>query len=347
MQVNKTLDQIAEGFGGVISTPTAPQVTQDKTKLDSIAESFGGTVSMPELPAPTPERGIVPELASPFGKTLATAGSALKGLDYLTKITPLVARIGLKRLKGEDVTKDRAELVALNQSITPEEVTLELGYFGKHETVKSTREAIGVGLELGGYLAPIPIKGVALKTKATSYFVRGASFGSGNALSEGRSTTEAITQGILSGLLNVGFGMSIDVISSKATGLLNKIPKTTLKEAMAGLQRKPIENLKRQIWQVAKNEFKSILTADGMTKLVLAGGAWYKPTRKFASIALGIRYGYQMLNTPFGRKILETATKQAVTAMSKLDVTTRNEVVAPFMSKLYSELVDKVIELKQ
>jgi len=196
---------------------------------------------IPETPQPTvrPEKklgffqSLGRSIVSPFAKTALTAASIGKGVTQL-------GQAGISAIKG-DKEKALAQVIKAGQPVKA---------FG-FEPIKSTKEAIGVGTQIGftaltGGLG----KAATIAGKAAQFGTLSAGFGAGKALEEEKSAGEVIKQAFISGLTGAATGATVGIASKGFQTLTKGLPKRLFNNAL---------KVSKQIEQKSKSPSEALI----------------------------------------------------------------------------------------
>lgn len=174
-------------------------------------------------PAESPDlgdkvQGVIQDLFRPILKFGVTTRGIIDA-------TPHIFSAILAKVKGN-------EDEFIKQTMLASEVTERgpgsYGYLGEVAPVSSTKEAVGIGMELGAWLIPGASATAKFGTKALVWGAQGFSFGAGDALGEGKSVKEAILQGTETAALNIGLGTAILGATKLENSAVKAIKKYTL-----------------------------------------------------------------------------------------------------------------------
>lgn len=289
-------------------------------------------------------QGIIQDMASPFLRAGVTVARFLEGSYQINRAI-------LAKVRGDDEEFYRRFKLA-DEVI--ERGAVSYGYFGeatpvdpKQSTWELTKDAVGTGMEIAAWIVPAAPKTLWIGNRLLLWGGRGFSFGAGRELGEGKSVTEALKTGIITGTVNIVMnGVTIKIVSSATRKL--KLRKTIvaawesfMKERSAGTL-SSTATLRTRAYETIKKEVGNILSARGLN-VASWMGVIYAPTRKYAMPLLAIQYLYRFLASPAGERAVFSITSSGLSALSRMEPAVRSRIGEAFMAQIYSQFVDYIL----
>lgn len=356
-----TREKLRELYG-TKKTPVKTIETDTRRKLRELYEV------KPELPEKKVD--FVQDIAQDIAKPFLMTGVAI---DSVIRIFPRILSAGIAKLKKNEKEVER-QWKLIDKELF--KVPTKFGYLGEVERAQTLKETAGMGLEMGAWLIPaaklskLPaiIKPTAATIRTLSkpgakVFATGFSFGAGRELREGKSVSDAVKTGVLTGAVGFGLNKIVTRAVSGATNLLKKpaynptlikagkeeeivmrelgIELGKLPPKLASARGRTLEKVKGVIHE----EVDKVLGKDagGLIDLGIAGAAIFSPVH--LTKVMGFKIGYSIfryLYSPAGQVVLRNAFSNLAQQIVKMEPATRDKLIVPLTIKILDNLIKEI-----